>query len=344
MWRGRGEPPKGSKQSHTPPELPVKEREDPEFEVETYLSEHGVSNWYTDAISVEKEDSVVAYNLGGCYWGRVVCTIEKRKCRRRVEKEATLVSSSTSSSSASDDDGSAFEVAGEAMGNLSSNTSLSLEPEKSGSSEEVEMPKLQSKQAHDKGGSRSCHVRRPKKRGDGACDRITVEESARQTPRRCSLKSDNVQGKGNQQEKLAIEGTMWGPVLTYKPFVMDRHLVWALVESWVPKMKSFRIGRRKVPFSVYDVTSLTGLPATGRHVTFEEGQGTCEVEEVMKAAINDHLARERARRWTDRPDMRMYRNYISIIVDLCKENNTLERLGLFTKLYALLVMSGLLFP
>ena len=42
---------------------------------------------------------------------------------------------------------------------------------------------------------------------------------------------------------------------------------------------------------MYDVALLTGLPTTGKHVTFEEGQGACEVEEVGKAAIDDHLTR-----------------------------------------------------
>ena len=41
--------------------------------------------------------------------------------------------------------------------------------------------------------------------------------------------------------------------------------------------------------------------------------------------------------------MRIYRNCVLVIVNLCKQNNTSDRLGLFTKLCALLVMSGLLF-
>ena len=95
---------------------------------------------------------------------------------------------------------------------------------------------------------------------------------------------------------------------------------------------------------MYDVALLTGLPATGKHVTFDQGKGACEVEDVMKAAMDDHITRERARRRTGRADMRLYRNYVLVIIELCKQNNTPERLGMFTKLYALLVMSGLLFP
>ena len=81
-------------------------------------------------------------------------------------------------------------------------------------------------------------------------------------------------------------------VLKYKPFVMNRHLVHALVESWVPESKAFRIGRREVPFSVYEVALLTGLRATGRHMTFDQGEAPCEVEDVVKAAMDDHISRE----------------------------------------------------
>jgi len=95
---------------------------------------------------------------------------------------------------------------------------------------------------------------------------------------------------------------------------------------------------------VYDVALLTGLPAAGKQVTFEWGQGACEVEEVIKAAMDDHLTRERRRRRTGQTHMRFYGNYVSVILNLCKQNNTSKRLGLFTKLYSLLVMSGLLFP
>jgi len=43
---------------------------------------------------------------------------------------------------------------------------------------------------------------------------------------------------------------------------------------------------------MFDVALLTGIPATRKHVTFDEGQGVCEVEEVVKVAMDDHLMRE----------------------------------------------------
>ena len=67
------------------------------------------------------------------------------------------------------------------------------------------------------------------------------------------------------------------------------------------------------------------------------------MEDVITVAMDDHLSRETSRRQTARSDVRLYRNYMSVIVELCKQNNTPKRLGFFTKLYSLLVMSELLF-
>ncbi|KAJ8427172.1 hypothetical protein Cgig2_024704 [Carnegiea gigantea] len=157
----------------------------------------------------------------------------------------------------------------------------------------VPMIEIRSRRVHDKGG----------------CNEV---ES--QIPRRSLAKIDNVQGKrererGNKgksraeagivveikgqgigdvivrhrcalEAKSAIEETVWSLVLKYKPYVMDRHLVRALVELWIPELKAFRICRREIPFSVYDVALLTGLPITGKHVTFDQGESACEVEDV----------------------------------------------------------------
>jgi len=124
---------------------------------------------------------------------------------------------------------------------------------------------------------------------------------------------------------------------------MDRHLVQALMKCWNPEMKAFKVCSREITFSVYDVALLTGLPVTGKHVIFDQGAGASEVEDVIKASMDDHLSKERSKQRTARLDVRLYRNYVSIIVELCKQNNTPERLNLFRKLYSL-VMSGLLFP
>ncbi|KAJ8436381.1 hypothetical protein Cgig2_032202 [Carnegiea gigantea] len=71
--------------------------------------------------------------------------------------------------------------------------------------------------------------------------------------RRCSAKSENVQGKGerargNKGNSMGEEGKV------------------------VPDTKAFRIGQREVPFSVFDVALLTGLPAMGKHITLIRGK------------------------------------------------------------------------
>ena len=61
---------------------------------------------------------------------------------------------------------------------------------------------------------------------------------------------------------------MWSPVLEYRSFAMDGHLVRALIERWNSDTKSFKIGRREVPLSLYDVALITGLPAHGKPMLF----------------------------------------------------------------------------
>ncbi|KAJ8427089.1 hypothetical protein Cgig2_011289 [Carnegiea gigantea] len=75
-------------------------------------------------------------------------------------------------------------------------------------------------------------------------------------------------------------------ILKYEPFVMDRHLVHALMESWVPESKAFRIGRREVLLLVYDMALLTGHPTTGKHVTFDHGEDPCEVENMSQTVCS----------------------------------------------------------
>jgi len=145
-------------------------------------------------------------------------------------------------------------------------------------------------------------------------------------------------------QKEAIRGTIWSPVLEYRKFLMDRHLVHALLEAWRPERKCFKLGQREVPFSYYDVAMLTGLPATRKRIAFKRGEGAYEVEEVLKGAMEERVVRERERRRTARMDLRIYRNYVSVLLDLCRVHNTVDSVGLFTKLYSLLVVSGLLFP
>jgi len=122
-------------------------------------------------------------------------------------------------------------------------------------------------------------------------------------------------------QKEAVRGTVWWPVLEYKKFVMDRHRVQALIQTWNPDSTAFRVGRREVPFTYFDVALLTGLPAMGRQVVFHRGEAAGKVEQLVMTAIEERLHRERQRRRVDRMESRIYR-----------------------KLFSLLVLSGLYFP
>ena len=67
-------------------------------------------------------------------------------------------------------------------------------------------------------------------------------------------------------QRELVRGMVWGPVLEYKRFVMDRFLVQALIPAWNPDSLAFMIGGREVQFSYFDVALVTSLPATGREL------------------------------------------------------------------------------
>jgi len=142
----------------------------------------------------------------------------------------------------------------------------------------------------------------------------------------------------------SIRGTVWEPVLEYKKFVMDRHMVQALIHAWNPDALAFMIGQREVQFSYFDIALLTGLPATGREVVFRRGDSAGEVEQLVMAAMEASLEKERQRRRGDRTDSRIYRNYVAVMIELCRQHNTVNSLPMFRKLFSLLVVSGLFFP
>ena len=130
----------------------------------------------------------------------------------------------------------------------------------------------------------------------------------------CSLTEDL-----GEIQKEAIHATVWALVLQYKKFTMDRHMVVAMIESWNLKTKSFRIKRRDVPFSYFDVALLTGLPATSRPVVFKRGEDMGEVDQLLIGAMDNRLTRER--NWPQTVGtmgVHIYRNYASMMLDLCR--------------------------
>jgi len=57
--------------------------------------------------------------------------------------------------------------------------------------------------------------------------------------------------------KGSCEGNCVVSFLVYGEIVMERHLTLTLRKSWVPRQNAFRIGGRRVMFSVYDVSLFT---------------------------------------------------------------------------------------
>jgi len=56
-------------------------------------------------------------------------------------------------------------------------------------------------------------------------------------------------GELSDAQRESIRGTVWEPVLEYTKFVMDRHMVEALIYTWNPDALAFIIGEREVQFS-----------------------------------------------------------------------------------------------
>ncbi|KAJ8445205.1 hypothetical protein Cgig2_024411 [Carnegiea gigantea] len=73
------------------------------------------------------------------------------------------------------------------------------------------------------------------------------------------------------------------------------------------------------------------LHVHGKPILFQCSEASSEVEKLLKGTMDDYVSRERGKRRTLQKDMQM-------------SNNTRDKVGIFTKLYTLLVVSGLLFP
>jgi len=73
-----------------------------------------------------------------------------------------------------------------------------------------------------------------------------------------------------EYQREAVKGTVFAPILKYCPFEMEKNLALALVKAWVPRRKAFRVGSRLIPFSIFDVALINGLPAVGQQVNFSE--------------------------------------------------------------------------
>jgi len=164
---------------------------------------------------------------------------------------------------------------------------------------------------------------------------------------RCTLERVvSLNKKMTEYQREAVKTTVFAPILMYCPFEMERNLALALVKAWVPRRKAFRIGSRLVPFSIFDVALITGLPAVGQLVKFDEDPVVTEFGKMVRERVHEAEQEELRRRkvGAGKKDSRVYKNFIAAMVQLCEQNDGEEQLQLWLKLYTWVVMSGILFP
>ena len=132
-------------------------------------------------------------------------------------------------------------------------------------------------------------------------------------------------------------------MLKYTKFVMEQNLALTLVKCWVLRSRAFRLVDRLVPFSVFDVVLLTGLPTTGEMVLFEDDGTMIEIGEMVRKRVEEEELRRRKVGGRSRENW-VYQSGVAAMVYLLERNAGEEQLELWLKLYAWLVLSGLLFP
>ncbi|KAJ8432891.1 LOW QUALITY PROTEIN: hypothetical protein Cgig2_014478 [Carnegiea gigantea] len=155
----------------------------------------------------------------------------------------------------------------------------------------------------------------------------------------CTLRTlVGLNGRMTVTQREAVKATVLWPFLEYLELGMERHLTLSLIKCWVP-----REGRRRVPFSVYDVALFTGLPATGRVIELNGDEMSTEVGDMVRERMNEWEREEMVSRMPGRLGKKrhFFQNYVSAMVALCDENNTDDRVGVWVKIYA---FSGVLFP
>lgn len=110
-------------------------------------------------------------------------------------------------------------------------------------------------------------------------------------------------------------------------------------------MEGFRVGGRRVSIFVFDVALLTGLPTTGQIIDLDGDEVTTDVGEMVCDRMAEWEKEEMDTRLPGRSGKksRFFRNYVSDMVALCEENNEDDRVGLWVKIYAFIIMSRVLF-
>jgi len=94
------------------------------------------------------------------------------------------------------------------------------------------------------------------------------------------------------------------------------------------------------------VALFTGLPATGRNVELDGEEVESDIGTAVRGRVAEWEAEEMERRVPGKSGKkrRFFRNYVSAMVSLCEEHSADDQVGVWMKMYAFLVFSGVLFP
>jgi len=117
-------------------------------------------------------------------------------------------------------------------------------------------------------------------------------------------------------------GTVLRSILKYRSFTMEHNLALVLVKHWVAHNKGFRLADMLVPFSVFDVALLTGLPATKEMVDFDDDKLTTDFEVMVRQRLHEeeHEELRRKKVGKESKDNRVDKNFIAAVVYLCEKN------------------------
>ncbi|KAJ8428809.1 hypothetical protein Cgig2_028014 [Carnegiea gigantea] len=118
------------------------------------------------------------------------------------------------------------------------------------------------------------------------------------------------------------------------------------VGAWDRRRKAFRIAGREVRFTVFDVVLFTGLPGTRKKVELDREEVSTEVGDMVRARMGEWERKEMARRVPRKSGKkrRFFKHYVNVMMELCEENAQEDRVGIWLRLYAFIVLSGVLFP
>ena len=126
-----------------------------------------------------------------------------------------------------------------------------------------------------------------------------------------------------------MTGTVLRPVLEYGEMDMERQLTVALIDSWDHKRKAFRIAGRKIPFTVFDVVLMTGLPGSGKEVEVDGEEVATKVGDMIRRCMAEWEREEMARRVPNKSGKkpRFFRHYLNVTIQLSDEHVQEEQVG-----------------